>query len=55
VKTGYTSKAGKCIVALAVRDGRRVLVVLLNAEDRWFTAAGIVEEAFALRDLPRNG
>jgi len=46
VKTGYTSKAGKCIVALAARNGTRVLVVLLNSKDRWFTAAGIVEEAF---------
>ncbi len=46
VKTGYTAKAGKCVVALAERDGRRVLVVLLDAPDRWWTAAGLIERAF---------
>ena len=46
VKTGYTPGAGKCLVVLALRDGTRVLVVLLDAADRWWTAAALVEEAF---------
>lgn len=46
VKTGYTAKAGKCLVALAERDGHRVLVVLLDAPDRWWTAAALIERAF---------
>ncbi len=46
VKTGYTPKGGKCVVALAERDGHRVVAVLLDAPDRWWTAAGLVERAF---------
>ena len=46
VKTGFTPGAGKCLVVLAERDGTRVLIVLLNAADRWWTAAALVEEAF---------
>lgn len=47
VKTGYTPEAGKCLVALAERDGRRVLLVLLNAPNRWWDAEMIFNRAFA--------
>ncbi len=47
VKTGYTRQAGKCLVALAVRGDRRVLLVLLNAPDRWWTASAMLDRAFA--------
>lgn len=47
VKTGYTRQAGKCLVALAVRGDRRVLLVLLNAPDRWWTATAMLDAAFA--------
>jgi len=46
VKSGYTRGAGKCLVVLAERDGIRILVVLLDAADRWWTAAALTEEAF---------
>jgi D-alanyl-D-alanine carboxypeptidase (penicillin-binding protein 5/6) len=46
VKTGTTGGAGRCVVARARRDGREVLVVLLDAPDRWFTAAALIEAAF---------
>jgi len=46
VKTGYTTQAGKCLVAFAQRGETRVAVVLLEAPDRWWTAAGLLEEAF---------
>jgi D-alanyl-D-alanine carboxypeptidase (penicillin-binding protein 5/6) len=46
VKTGFTSRAGKCVVALAERDGHRVLVVLLDAPDRWWAADAMIREAF---------
>jgi D-alanyl-D-alanine carboxypeptidase (penicillin-binding protein 5/6) len=52
VKTGYTSGAGKCLVALAQRDGKRVVVVLLDSDDRWWTAAALVEEAFHFERNP---
>jgi len=47
VKTGYTAHAGKSVIALAERDGHQVLLVLLNARDRWRVAHGMVEQAFA--------
>lgn len=47
LKTGFTRKAGTCVLAHATRDGREVLVVLLGAPDRWWTAAALVEKAFA--------
>jgi D-alanyl-D-alanine carboxypeptidase (penicillin-binding protein 5/6) len=53
VKTGYTPAAGKCLVVLAVRGEARVLIVLLDAADRWWTAAALVEEAFDAARAPR--
>ena len=46
VKTGYTPGAGKCLVAAVERGRTKVLVVLLDAADRWWTAAGLIEMAF---------
>ena len=46
VKSGFTSGAGKCVVVAAERAGKKVLIVLLNSPDRWWTAAGLVEAAF---------
>ncbi len=48
VKTGFTGRAGKCLAAFAERDGKRVLLVLLNAPDRWWKAEEILDAAFAL-------
>ena len=47
VKTGFTGSAGKCLVALAERGGKRVLLVMLNAPDRWWKAEEILDAAFA--------
>jgi D-alanyl-D-alanine carboxypeptidase (penicillin-binding protein 5/6) len=47
VKTGFTGSAGKCLVALAEREGKEVLLVLLNAPDRWWKAEEILDAAFA--------
>jgi D-alanyl-D-alanine carboxypeptidase (penicillin-binding protein 5/6) len=46
IKTGYTGKAGKCLVALAEKDGARVLVVMLAAKSRWWDTIGLIERAF---------
>lgn len=46
LKSGYTPGAGRCAVAVAERDGVEVVVVLLDASDRWWAAAGLVEAAF---------
>lgn len=47
VKTGYTARAGKCLIAAAERDGVRVMLVMLNSPDRWWDAARMLDEAFA--------
>ncbi len=47
VKTGSTRQAGECLIALAERDGVRVLVVLLDTRDRWRDAPRILDRAFA--------
>ncbi|HEY5899755.1 MAG TPA: serine hydrolase [Burkholderiales bacterium] len=48
VKTGTTGRAGNCLVAIAERNGVRVVLVLLNARDRWWNAAGLLDRAFEL-------
>ena len=53
VKSGFTPGAGKCVIALAERDGTEVLLVLLGAPERWWSAAGLVERAFA--EAPGGG
>jgi serine-type D-Ala-D-Ala carboxypeptidase (penicillin-binding protein 5/6) len=35
VKTGYTVKAGRCLIASMFKDGYRLLLVGLNVMDRW--------------------
>jgi D-alanyl-D-alanine carboxypeptidase (penicillin-binding protein 5/6) len=35
VKTGYTSKAGRCLIASMFKDGYKLLLVGLNVTDRW--------------------
>lgn len=47
LKSGYTPKAGKCLIAYAKRGEVHVLLVLLNAPDRWWDASDILDLAFA--------
>ncbi|MBU1424287.1 MAG: D-alanyl-D-alanine carboxypeptidase [Gammaproteobacteria bacterium] len=46
IKTGYTPKAGKCLVAYARRGNNTVLLVMLHGNDRWWDAVDILELAF---------
>lgn len=46
VKTGFTNGAGKCLVAMAERNGTRVLLVMLGAGERWWTAVDMLDAAF---------
>jgi D-alanyl-D-alanine carboxypeptidase (penicillin-binding protein 5/6) len=50
VKTGYTPNAGECLIALAEREGTRVLLVLLHARNRWHNAAAMLDQAFLRAD-----
>lgn len=47
VKSGFTSKAGKCVVPLAERDGKRLMLVLLNAPNRWWSAVEALDMGFS--------
>lgn len=42
VKTGYTSKAGRCLIASMFKDGHRLLLVGLNVTDRWEQATSLL-------------
>jgi D-alanyl-D-alanine carboxypeptidase (penicillin-binding protein 5/6) len=46
VKTGYTGRAGRCLVGYARRGAHDVLVVLLGGSDRWWDAVAMIEQAF---------
>lgn len=43
VKTGFTSKAGRCLIAKVSQDGRELLLVLLHATSRWNTATHLIK------------
>lgn len=47
LKTGYTARAGKCLIAYARRGDSTVLLVLLHGRDRWWDAVDILDAAFA--------
>jgi D-alanyl-D-alanine carboxypeptidase (penicillin-binding protein 5/6) len=47
LKTGYTSQAGHCLIAVAEQSGHRVWLVLLDSPRRWWTAHRIITDAFA--------
>lgn len=51
VKTGTTDAAGKCLVASATRDGRRLLAVVLASGDRWGDAARLLAYGFEQFEL----
>lgn len=45
VKTGFTNKAGPCLIARAKKDGKDCLIVMMNSKvDRWKTAKLIFEQ-----------
>lgn len=46
VKTGFTKKAGRCLVSAAERDGVRVVAVTLNAPDDWNDHQKLLDEGF---------
>jgi D-alanyl-D-alanine carboxypeptidase (penicillin-binding protein 5/6) len=49
IKTGFTDKAGRCLVAAAERNGRRLGVVLLHSPDPARQATVLLDRGFALR------
>jgi D-alanyl-D-alanine carboxypeptidase (penicillin-binding protein 5/6) len=46
VKTGFTSKAGRCLIAKVSQNGKQLLLVLLHTTRRWNTASNLIEYGF---------
>lgn len=53
MKTGYTKKAGRGLIAAATRDGRTEIVVVLDAVDTYGWATQLLDSAFATPVPPR--
>jgi serine-type D-Ala-D-Ala carboxypeptidase (penicillin-binding protein 5/6) len=47
MKTGYTSRAGYCLIAAARRDGRTMLAVVLHGNNPNQTARDLLDKGFA--------
>ena len=47
VKTGYTRAAGRILVSSALRDGRRLVAVTINAPDDWNDHRLLLEQGFS--------
>ncbi len=47
IKTGYTGKAGWCLVASAARDGKKLISVVLNSPHRAEDTIALMEYGFA--------
>jgi len=42
IKTGFTSKAGRCLIAKVSQNGSDLLLVILNSKRRWNTAESLI-------------
>ncbi|MCG0276662.1 MAG: D-alanyl-D-alanine carboxypeptidase [Thermosediminibacteraceae bacterium] len=58
VKTGYTGKAGRCLVATAERNGFRLISVVLGARDHFSTSMKLLNYGFSnyrlTKLIPKN-
>jgi D-alanyl-D-alanine carboxypeptidase (penicillin-binding protein 5/6) len=55
IKTGTTNAAGKCLVASASKEGRRLICVTLNAPDRFGDAKRLLEWGFNHTEIVTMG
>lgn len=53
VKTGFTKAAGRLLVSSAVRQGRRLVCVTINAPDDWNDHAQLLEQGFSQYTMTR--
>ncbi len=42
IKTGFTSRAGRCLIAKVSQNGSELLLVILNSNRRWNTAMSLI-------------
>lgn len=52
VKTGFTSRAGRCLIAKVSQDGKELLLVLLHANRRWNTATNLIHYGIDVLHAP---
>ena len=50
LKTGFTQKAGRCLIAHGKKDKKEVFLVMLNAPDRWWSADEMMNRALSAHD-----
>jgi serine-type D-Ala-D-Ala carboxypeptidase (penicillin-binding protein 5/6) len=50
VKTGFTSKAGRCLIAKVSQNGSDLLIVILNSNRRWIMAKNLIDYGFKLSE-----
>ena len=50
VKTGFTSKAGRCLIAKVSHNGSDLLLVILNSKRRWNTAKSLIDYGLKLSE-----
>ena len=53
VKTGFTSKAGRCLIAKVSQNGNDLLLVILNSKRRWNTATNLITYGLQAAGLPQ--
>ena len=52
VKTGFTSKAGRCLIAKVSQNGSDLLLVILNSKRRWNTATNLITYGLQAAEAP---
>ncbi len=53
IKTGFTSKAGRCLIAKVSQNGSDLLLVILNSKRRWNTATNLIAYGLQAAEAPR--
>jgi len=53
VKTGFTSKAGRCLIAKVSQNGSDLLLVILHSDRRWNTAVSLINYGLRSSDSIR--
>jgi D-alanyl-D-alanine carboxypeptidase (penicillin-binding protein 5/6) len=52
IKTGFTSKAGRCLIAKVSQNGSNLLLVILNSKRRWNTATNLIAYGLQATETP---
>jgi len=52
IKTGFTSKAGRCLIAKVSQNGSDLLLVILNSKRRWNTATNLITYGLQAAEIP---